>query len=93
MQINYLAIVEILLTEMPYYTSISSETVIWPRVLLGLDLPSLFLQQGIYHVADIIEHLHYHDVTGHLIRTEIEHLHLETGQARFSLSDNFTIIT
>ena len=63
-----------------------------PGSCLGLDLPCLFLQQGIYHVADIIEHLHYHDVTGHLIRTEIEHLHLESGQARFSLSDNLPTI-
>ena len=63
-----------------------------PGSCLGLDLPSLFIQQGIYHVADIIEHLHYHDVTGHLIRTEIEHLHLEIGNETFALSKNFETI-
>ena len=63
-----------------------------PSSCLGLDLPSLFVQQGIYHVSDILEHLHYNDVTGHLIHTEIEHLHLETGQSNFSLSANFALI-
>ena len=61
--------------------------------LVGLELPSLFLQQGIFHIVDIIEHMHYNDdVTGHLIRTELEHLHLETGQHSFSFLNSFTDI-
>ena len=63
-----------------------------PGCCLGLDLPSLFIQQGIFHAVDIVERVHYHDVTGHLIRTAIEHLHLETGQQQFTLSNQFEVI-
>ena len=60
-----------------------------PSSCLGLELPSLFIQQGIFHIVDIIEHMHYNDVTGHLIRAELEHLHLETGQPSFSFTNRF----
>jgi hypothetical protein len=63
-----------------------------PGSCLGLALPSLFLQQGIFHIVDIIEHLYHNDITGHLIRTELEHLHLETGQPSFSFSNRFNDI-
>jgi hypothetical protein len=57
-----------------------------PGSILGLNLPSLFLQQGIHHVSDIVDHLWHTDVTGHFIRSSIENLHLELGFASFSFA-------
>lgn len=45
----------------------------------GLGLKNIYLTQGISHVCEIIEHMWKKSITGHLLKTSLEHLRLELG--------------
>ena len=45
----------------------------------GLGIKSLYLTQGLSHIADIIEHTWKQTITGHLIKVCLENLRIELG--------------
>jgi hypothetical protein len=62
-----------------------------PKEESGLNLPSLYTQQGIQHIATINEHLALNDMTGELLRTSIEAAKVEIGVGRNIFSLDYSL--
>ena len=50
-----------------------------PQHLQGVGLKNLYVQQGIDHVCDIVDHIWKDDITGRFIQVSLENLRLELG--------------
>ena len=55
----------------------------------GLGLKNLFVNQGIIHVCDIIEHTWMKIITGHFIQMSLESLRIELGINQCILQANY----
>ena len=61
-----------------------------PREVQGIDLKNPFILQGVHHVSDIAEHLWKQDLTGKLLRCNLEQLRIEVGDNDPILSSDIT---
>ena len=55
----------------------------------GLGLKNLYINQGVQHVNEIIEHCWKNNMTGHFIQTSLEYMRLELGMDIPILESNY----
>jgi hypothetical protein len=62
-----------------------------PKEESGLNLPNLYVQQGLQRIAMITDHLSSHDMMGELLRTSIEAAKVEIGVGRNLFSLDYSL--
>jgi hypothetical protein len=62
-----------------------------PKEEGGFNLPNLFTQQGVLHIAAIVDHISSQDMMGELLQTSIEATKVKVGVDRNLFSLDYTI--